>query len=70
MRPDFESKSQQKAANDNHTPDLMTEMVNAIFAGQKLAAAMDGLTLRAMREGWTPEKYHEEVNAALFGRPA
>lgn len=47
-------------ANDN-TCDPVREAINAIAIGFKFAASMDAITLRAMRENWTPEQFRQAL---------
>lgn len=55
-----------KPANDNHA-DPITEMLGALRLGQSMGAQMDAITLRAMREDWSAERYGQEINKVLFG---
>lgn len=55
------------AANDNAQNNPMAELLDALRLGQRVGPTLDEITLRAMREDWSPEKFRaalQEVNLA------
>lgn len=50
-----------------HIPNAVAEILDSFRLGQRLGAQMDSITLRAMREDWSPERYKAEIDKSIFG---